>query len=173
MRTFAQLLGLFCCVVFAVSCSSPTSSSKGNGGGTGAGQYALSATVDGVPFSAAGTATFAKYIDTSKYLVDIKGTSAALGQSMEITFLCPSFVSSALTLRPGNSGSVTGQYFGGPVGSSTVWTSGDTASVTVNSFSIGPTDTTLSINFSFTAWGGASGAVETVKKISLGTILKN
>ena len=132
MRPFAQLLGLFCCAAIAVSCSSPTSS-KGNG----AGQYVLSATVDGVPFSAAGTATFAKYIDTSKYLVDIKGTSASLGQSMEITFLCPSLVSTALTLSPGNSGAVTGKYFSGAVGSSTVWTSGDTASVTVNSFSIG------------------------------------
>ncbi len=166
MKRCAQSALVFCMLAFLISCSSPNSN-KGTIKPPPAGkQFVLTATVDSAQFTCNPTVTMTKLQpDTTKYLVDIQGTSATLGQSMELTFQCPSSVTSHLNLGPA---SVHGQYFGGAVGSNTVWTSMDTASVTLNAFS--PADTTLSLDFSFTAWGGASSSLQTVKKISAGTL---
>ena len=170
IKIAAAALGL---AALFVSCSSPTSTSTGPTPPTTK-NYTLTATVDGTTlFSSGATITIGAYIDASKRLVDIKGTSASLGQTIELYFVCPSSVTSPLTITAGTSGAVVvGKYFDGGPTSSTVWMSADTASATVNSFSIGSADTTISVDFSYTAWGGPNGVAQTAKKISAGTLRK-
>jgi hypothetical protein len=156
-----------------VSCSSPTSTSSGPTPPTTK-NYTLTATVNGTTlFSSGATITIGAYIDASKRLVDIKGTSASLDQTIELYFVCPSSVTAPLTITAGTPGAVVvGKYFDGGVTSSTVWMSADTASATVNSFSMGPADTSISVDFSYTALGGPNGVAQTAKKISAGTLRK-
>lgn len=174
MKKSPKVAAALCLAALFVSCSSPTSSPPGTDGTTTK-NYTLTATVDGTtPFSSGALVTCANIGDPTKYLVVITGTSAALGQSMQLTFPCPSVVTTAVTLGPRNP-NVVGQYYLGNVGSAAFWTTsntGDTISVTVNSFSIGAADTTISIDFSYTAWGGPNGVAQTAKKISAGTLRK-
>ncbi len=176
MKKFPVLASLLCAAILAVTCSSPNSSPGTDG--TANGQYTLSATVSGASFSSGAIITISIYPgDTSKRLVDIEGTSASLGQSIELYFVCPSTVNAAapVTISAGNPGSVVvGNYYQGNVGSNVSWssTATDTASVTVNSFSAGPGDTVISVDFSYKAQGGAASGVQTVKNISAGTLRK-
>ncbi len=168
MKKLLVFVAVLCAAMLSVTCSSPNSSVPGTNG-----QYTLTATVDGASFSSGAIITISIYpIDTSKRLVDIEGTSASLGYSIELSFLCPSVVTAAITMGPGDPYNVVGKYYQGSVGSSVVWISGDTASVTVNSFSVGPADTTISVDFSYEASGGAPRGTQSVKNISAGTLRK-
>lgn len=156
---------------FFVSCSSPNSSNPPPP--TSKTAFIISATVDGTTsFSSNAAIIIAPDpLDASKRAVEIKGTSAS-GYSMDLSFFCPSNVTAPVTLGPNNPGYAQGKYYEGVVGSSTTWMSGDTITVTVNSFSVGPTDTSLSVDFSFAAWGGAPGTVSTIKNVTAGTLRK-
>jgi hypothetical protein len=175
MKKLVIFVAVLCAAMIGITCSSP--SSPGTDGTTNT-QYTLSATVDGASFSSGAAIAINAYpLDISKRLVDIKGTSASLGQSIEVYFVCPSTVTAAapVTISAGNQGSVVvGNYYQGDVGSNVSWTSTatDTASVTVNSFSVGPGDTVISVDFSYKAQGGAASGVQTVKSISAGTLRK-
>jgi|GEM_PF-7053559 hypothetical protein len=131
--------------------------------------FALSATVDSATQFSAPASVSINDLDTSRHLIDIKGTTD--GYTIEIYFFCPTAVTSPLTLGPRSPGFVTGKYYPGSVQGAEFWVSSDTASVTVDSFFVGPTDTTLAVEFSFTATGGLG--VQSVKHITAGTVVKN
>jgi hypothetical protein len=163
-----------CLGVLIISCSVPTPSSPGTGTPTYA--YSLDATVDGTAFSSGATVTLTSYPgDTSTCVLDISGTSSALGQSIELTFLCPKKVPGAITLTSNSPYYLVGKYFQGNTSSAISWTSAifsDSAHGTVNSFDIGPTDTSISADFSYSALGGSGSGSATVKHVTSGTLRK-
>jgi hypothetical protein len=172
MKKLSVFAAILCAAMLVFSCNSPSSSSPG----TDSTRYTLTATVDGGSFSSGATITIGTTNDTSKRLVDVKGTSASLGQSIELYFICPSTVTAAapVTIRAGSPGSiVVGKYYQGNVGSDVYWASTDTALVTVNSLSVGTADTAISVDFSYKAQGGAPNGVQTVKSISTGRLRTN
>jgi hypothetical protein len=150
------------------SCSSPTKPKPPVTPKTG---FTISATVDNTTaFSSSAVITIAPDpFDASKRALEIKGTSAS-GYSVDLSFFSPSNVTAPVTLGPSAPGYAQCKYYEGVVGSNTVWLSGDTITVTVNSFSVGATDTSLSVDFSFAAWGGAPGSVLSVHNFTGGTL---
>ncbi len=165
-----KVAAALCLAALFVSCSSPSSSSSTTPVTPKA--FTLTATVDGTTqFSGGATITIFPNGNTS--VIDIKATSSSLGQSMELSFVSQSKVTAPVTLGPTSPGFVRGQYFYGDVGSNTVWLSGDTATATVDSFFVGPTDTTLAVDFSFAAWGGEGTGTATLKNVTAGRVRKN
>jgi hypothetical protein len=163
-----------CLGVLIISCSVPTPSSPGTGTPTYA--YSLDATVDDTAFSSGATVSLHSYPgDTSMVLLDVSGTSSALGRSIGLEFLCPKKVTGAIALTSNSPYYLVGKYYLGNTGSSVYWSSGllsDSAHGTVNSVNISPTDTTVSVDFSFSAQGGPTSGSATVKHITAGTLRK-
>ena len=160
-----------CLGVLIISCSVPSPSSPGT---TPTYAYSLDATVDGAAFSSGAAVNFTTYPgDTSMVVLDVSGTSSALGQSIELTFLCPKKVTGAITLTSNSPYYLVGKYFQGNTSSTVSWTSAvfsDSAHGSVNSANISPTDTSISVDFSYSAQGGPTSGSATVKHITSGTL---
>ncbi len=174
MNLVPKFAAAACLIALIISCSVPTPSSPGTGTPTYA--YSLDATVDGTAFSAGATVNLTAYPgDTSMCVLDVGGTSSALGQSIELTFLCPKKVTQAIALTSNSPYYLVGKYYQGNTSSTVSWTSAvfsDSARGTVNSASISSTDTSISVDFSYSAQGGPTSGSATVKHITSGTLRK-
>jgi hypothetical protein len=130
--------------------------------------FTVTATINGSQYSAGATMTITEIV--TNYMVNITSLGTS-GRAIDLTFIFPINSSFPKNLTQSQFNATYSE------GSSAIWsTCADSlGSVTakINSFNFTSSDTVISAEFSFKAWGGVAGGTFTEKNISLGTVTTN